>query len=95
MICCSCELPHRFFFSFIAQLFLSLAYFTREGKLVLDELEPVEIEFQLEKPKEENIVVRLQKPIKEQLERMARRKGLNISSLTRMWIMEKLQSAHP
>lgn len=57
------------------------------------ELEPVDIEFQLEKPKEENIVVRVQKPIKERLERIARRKGLNISSLTRMWIMEKLQAA--
>jgi hypothetical protein len=58
-----------------------------------NELEPVKIDFQLEKPKEENIVVRLQKPIKERLEQIARRKGLNISSLTRMWIMEKLQSA--
>jgi len=57
------------------------------------ELEPVDIDFQLEKPKEENIVVRLQKPIKERLEQIARRKGLNISSLTRMWIMEKLQTA--
>jgi hypothetical protein len=56
-----------------------------------DELEPVDIEFALEKPKEENIVVRLQKPIKERLEQVARRKGLNTSSLTRMWIMEKLQ----
>ena len=59
-----------------------------------DDFEPVDIAFQLEKPKEENIVVRVQKPIKERLERIARRKGLNISSLTRMWIMEKLQSAH-
>ena len=58
-----------------------------------DDFEPVDIAFQLEKPKEENIVFRVQKPIKERLERIARRKGLNISSLTRMWIMEKLQSA--
>ena len=57
------------------------------------DLEPVDIEFQLEKPKEENIVVRVQKPIKDRLEQIARRKGLNISSLTRMWIMEKLQAA--
>ena len=58
-----------------------------------DGLEPVEIDFQLKKPKEENIVIRLQKPIKDVLEQVARRKGLNISSLTRMWIMEKLHSA--
>ncbi len=55
---------------------------------------PVSVDFQLEQPKEENIVVRLQKPIKDRLEHIARGKGLNISSLTRMWIMEKLQSSH-
>jgi hypothetical protein len=59
-----------------------------------DDFEPVHIDFQLKKPKEENIVVRLQEPIKKQLEAVARRKGLNISSLTRMWIMEKLRTAH-
>lgn len=58
----------------------------------LDDFARVDIELQLGKPKEENIVVRVQKPIKDRLERIARRKGLNISSLTRMWIMEKLQS---
>jgi hypothetical protein len=59
----------------------------------LDELKPVELKFELDQPKEENIVVRLQKPIKERLEQVARQKGLNTSSLTRMWIMEKLQQA--
>ena len=59
----------------------------------LNDFNRVDVELQLEKPKEENIVVRVQKPIKERLERIARRKGLNISSLTRMWIMEKLQAA--
>ena len=44
-----------------------------------DDFERVDVEFQLEKPKEENIVVRVQKPIKERLERIARRKGLNVS----------------
>ena len=59
----------------------------------LNDFNRVDVELQLEKPKEENIVVRVQKPIKDRLERIARRKGLNISSLTRMWIMEKLQSS--
>src|SRR5207249_10620434 len=59
----------------------------------LNDFNRVDVELQLEKPKEENIVVRVQKPIKDRLERIARRKGLNISSLTRMWIMEKLQAA--
>ena len=59
----------------------------------LNDFKRIDVELQLEKPKEENIVVRVQKPIKDRLERIARRKGLNISSLTRMWIMEKLQAA--
>jgi predicted DNA binding CopG/RHH family protein len=67
---------------------------THEVTDYLDELKPVDIEFQLEKPKEDNIVVRLQRPVKVRLEQIARHKGLNISSLTRMWIMEKIQSTH-
>jgi hypothetical protein len=59
----------------------------------LNDFNRIDIDVHLEKPKEENIVVRLQKPIKDRLEQIARRKGLNISSLTRMWIMEKLHSS--
>jgi len=59
-----------------------------------NDLTPVNIKFELQKPKDENIVIRLQKPIKERLERIAQRKGLNYSSLVRMWIMEKLQASH-
>src|SRR5439155_18561680 len=43
----------------------------------LNDFERIYVEFQLGKPKEENIVVRVQKPIKDRLERIARRKGLN------------------
>lgn len=57
-----------------------------------DQLKPADVQFDLKKPKVENIVVRLQKPVKDRLEKVARRKGLNISSLTRMWILEKLQT---
>ena len=57
-----------------------------------DELEDVDIVFELHKPKEETIVLRLQKSLKERLEKVAKRKGVNISALTRMWLMEKLQS---
>ena len=60
----------------------------------LDELEPVDVEFQLENPKEDNIVIRLQRPLKIRLEQIARHKGLNISRLTQMWIMEKIHAAH-
>jgi hypothetical protein len=58
----------------------------------LDELEPVEVQFDLEKPREETVVFRLHAGVKQYLEGLARRKGLNLSSLIRMWVMEKMQS---
>lgn len=55
-------------------------------------LKKVEMVFDLKKPREETLVVRLQKEFKERLERVARSKGLNVSTLARMWLLEKLQS---
>ena len=57
-----------------------------------DELEDVNIVFDLKKPREETLVVRLQKDFKERLERIAQSKGLNISTLARMWLLEKLRT---
>lgn len=60
-----------------------------------DELEDVDIVFDLKKPRDETLVVRLQKGLKDRLEKVARSKGLNVSTLARMWLMEKLQTARP
>ena len=60
----------------------------------LDELEPANVKFDLKKPKEETVVLRLHKGVKHSLVQLARTKGLNISSLLRMWVMEKLQTNH-
>lgn len=57
-----------------------------------DELEDVNIVFELHKPKTETVVVRLQKSLKDRLAKVAHAKGLNVSTLARMWIAEKLQS---
>lgn len=57
-----------------------------------DELEDVDIVFELHKPKTETVVVRLQENLKDRLEKVAKAKGLNVSALARMWIAEKLQS---
>lgn len=57
-----------------------------------DELEDVEIIWDLEKPKDETLVVRLQKNAKDRLEKVAKSRGLNISTLARMWLLEKLAS---
>ncbi|MDP3973986.1 MAG: CopG family antitoxin [Candidatus Daviesbacteria bacterium] len=56
-----------------------------------DELEDVEIVFELNKPRDETVVLRVQREIKEQLDKLARSRGLNLSTLVRMWMMEKLQ----
>ena len=55
-----------------------------------DELKDVNIVFELNKPRDETLVLRLQKQVKERLEKIARSKGLNVSSLARMWLMEKM-----
>lgn len=57
-----------------------------------DKLADVDIIVGLHKPKEETLVVRLQKDLKDRLEKTAKSKGLNTSALARMWLMEKLQS---
>lgn len=59
-----------------------------------DELEDVDIIFDLQKPKEETLVLRVQKNIKKKLDKAAKNKGISISSLARMWLIEKLQSSH-
>jgi len=55
-----------------------------------DEFKDVEIVFELDKPRTDTLVLRLQKDIKEKLEKFARSRGLNLSTLARMWLMEKL-----
>ena len=57
------------------------------------ELEDVEVVFDLKKPRDETVVVRLQKELKEKMEKIARNRGLNISTLARMWFIEKLRTA--
>jgi predicted DNA binding CopG/RHH family protein len=56
-----------------------------------DELEDVEIIFELNKPRDETVILRVQKDIKDKIEKVARNRGLNLSTLARMWLMEKLQ----
>lgn len=59
-----------------------------------DELEDVDIVWELKKPRDETLIVRIQKEIKDRLERTARSRGLNVSTLARMWLIEKLRESH-
>lgn len=56
-----------------------------------DETEDVDIIVELAKPRDETLVVRLQKNMKNKLERVAAKKGINTSTLARIWFSEKLQ----
>jgi len=51
----------------------------------LSKLEPLETE------KEAVITVRLQKSIKEKIEKIAQIKGINAGTLSRMWLIEKVR----
>lgn len=44
----------------------------------------------LETEKEESLTVRIQKSVKTKLTRVARAKGVNVGTLTRMWLIERL-----
>lgn len=56
-----------------------------------DETEKVDMVFELDKPRDETIILRVQKDIKDKIDKLARVRGLNLSTLARMWLMEKLQ----
>ena len=58
-----------------------------------DETKDVEIIFDLKKPRDETLIVRLQKDIKDKLEKIARSRGINMSTLARMWLLEKLRES--
>jgi hypothetical protein len=58
-----------------------------------EETENINILFELDKPRNETLIVRIQKDFKDKLEEVARSKGLNMSTLARMWLIEKLQTS--
>jgi len=56
-----------------------------------DETEDVDIIFELDKPKEESLILRVQKDMKRKLEKIAKKKGISVSTLSRIWLAQKLQ----
>lgn len=57
-----------------------------------DEFEDIDLIVDLQKHKEETLVVRLQKDTKDKIKTVAQKKGLSTSSLARLWLTEKLHS---
>lgn len=58
-----------------------------------DDMKDVEIIYDPEKPRDETLVVRLQKELKDRLEKVAKSRGLDMSTLARMWLLEKLRES--
>lgn len=58
------------------------------------EMKDVEIEFLDEPKREETITVRVQPKLKERLDKLAKSYGINLSTLARMWLIEKLRESH-
>ena len=56
------------------------------------DFENVKLVVSLEKPKEETLVLRIQRSLKDRLEKLAKTEGISTSSLVRMWLTEKLTS---
>lgn len=57
-----------------------------------DELEPVDLVVNMAKPKEETLIIRVNKDIKKKLEEVAKGKGITTSTLARILLTEKLQT---
>jgi hypothetical protein len=53
-------------------------------KVALKDLEP------LEKEKKAVLIIRIQKSVKKKIEEVAKNKGINPTTLSRMWLIEKL-----
>lgn len=56
-----------------------------------DSFSDVDIKFELDKPRTDMLIVRIQKDMKDKMRKIARSKGLNISTMARMWLMEKMK----
>lgn len=52
---------------------------------------PISELLELESKKEAVLTVRVQKSVKEKIEKLAKLKGINPTTLSRMWLVEKLR----
>lgn len=57
-----------------------------------NEFKDVDLVVDLHKAKEETLIVRLQKSLKDQLEKLAKQKGVSLSTLARILLTERLQA---
>lgn len=58
-----------------------------------DEFEEVDMVVKLDQPKQETLILRLQKDMKDRMKAIAQRGGVGVSALARLWILEKLRTS--
>ncbi len=57
-----------------------------------EDFKEIDLSVELHKPRDKTLVIRVQDNVKTKLEKVAKSKGINVSALARMWLVEKLQS---
>lgn len=60
----------------------------------ISEMKPVKVFFQPENKKQETIVLRIQSNTKQRLQAIAEAKHLPLSTLLRLWLIEKIKENH-
>ncbi len=60
------------------------------GKILEDPETPISKLLLIEPKKEVMMTLRVQKSVKDKIEKLAKIKGLNLTTLSRMWLIEKL-----
>lgn len=57
-----------------------------------DQFKDINLVVNLNKPKTESLILRIQKDLKRKLAKVAKQKGVTVSTLSRIWLTEKLQT---
>ncbi len=60
-----------------------------------DQFSDIELVVELEKPANDTLIVRIQKSLKQKLEKLAKKKGISVSSLSRILLTKQLRSLAP
>jgi len=59
----------------------------------LSEMKEVKVSFDPQAPKEETLTIRVQSALKRRLEKIAKNYGVNLSTLARIWFIDKVKEA--
>lgn len=66
---------------------------THDSTEVLEETEPVAVQFVDRRPPKQQLTIRLEPDAIEQIKVVAQRKGIGYQTLIRIWVMEQLEKA--